>query len=214
MKRLIGVFALSSFLAACASGPVGGPVVEDLSLGKGSAKTPETTVKPVVSAPATLVKPVATVTEEAPKLVPIENVEERVSEPLTQPQSTAKVQSQTPVATPVAPLQEADKKVVESLLLEADQAKARSDSAVAIMKLQQAQRIAPREPKVYARLAALYLADGQAARAEQLARKGLTLVAHSADYSHYFWRVIAACRRYQGDTEGEAAALKQARQFK
>ena len=214
MNRLIGVFALSSFLAACASGPVGGPVVEDLSLGKGASTTSETTVKPVVSAPATLVKPVETVTEEAPKLVPIENVEERVSEPLTQPQNTAKVQSQTPVATPVAPLQEADKKVVESLLLEADQAKARSDSAVAIMKLQQAQRIAPREPKVYARLAALYLADGQAARAEQLARKGLTLVAHSADYSHYFWRVIAACRRYQGDAEGEAAALKQARQFK
>lgn len=214
MNRLIGVLALSSFLVACASGPVGGPVVEDLSLGKGASKTPPTTVKPVVSAPATLVQPVAEVVQEAPKLVPIENVEERVAEPLTQPQTTPEVQSQTPVATPIAPLQEADKQVVESLLLEADQAKARSDSAVAIMKLQQAQRIAPREPKVYARLAALYLADGQAARAEQLARKGLTLVAHSADYIHYFWRVIAACRRYQGDTEGEAAALKQARQFK
>lgn len=214
MNRLIGVFALSSFLAACASGPVGGPVVEDLSLGTGESKTPQTTVKPVVSAPATLVKPIVEETQEAPKLVPIENVEDSVAEPLTQPQSASAVQSQTPVATPVAPLQEADKQVVESLLLEADQAKARSDSAVAIMKLQQAQRIAPREPKVYARLAALYLADGQAARAEQLARKGLTLVAHSADYSHYFWRVIAACRRYQGDTEGEAAALKQARQFK
>ena len=214
MNRLIGVFALSGFLAACASGPVGGPVVEDLSLGKGTSKTPQTTVKPVVSAPASLLKPVETVAQEAPKLVPIENVEEPVAEPLTQPQTATKVQSQTPVATPLAPLREADKQVVESLLLEADQAKARSDSALAIMKLQQAQRIAPREPKVYARLAALYLADGQAGRAEQLARKGLTLVAHSADYSHYFWRVIAACRRYQGDTEGEAAALKQARQFK
>ena len=208
MNRLIGVFALSSFLAACASGPVGGPLVEDLSLGKGNAKAPPASVKPVVSAPA------ESVPETSPKLVPIDTVAEAVSEPLTQPQSAPQMHSQTPVATPVAPLPEADKQVVESLLLDADQAKARSDSALAIMKLQQAQRIAPREPKVYARLAALYLADGQAARAEQLARKGLTLVAHSADYSHYFWRVIAACRRYQGDTEGERAALNKARQFK
>lgn len=216
MKRLIAVSAMSSFLAACASGPVGGPVVEDLSLGKGTASAPPTSVMPI--APATPVTPAPAATqslgEESPKLTPIEDVTESVAEPLRQPAAQPQVQSQTPVATPVTPLPEADKQVVESLLYEADQAKARSDSALAIMKLQQAQRIAPREPKVYARLAALYLADGQAAKAEQLSRKGLTLVAHSADYSHYFWRVIAACRRYQGDEEGEAAALKKARQFK
>ncbi len=216
-QKLLAVCALSGFLGACASGPVGGPVVQDLSLGKAPDTTSEDAAKAVQTEPqasAILVQPemhgpLSSSAEEVPK----EKIKEPLAEPLSQPQASPQVQTKTPVATPVAPLPEAHQQVVESLLYEADQAKARGDTAVAIMKLQQAQRIAPREPKVYARLAALYLADGQAAKAEQLSRKGLTLVADNAAYSHYFWRVIAACRRFQGDTDGEAAALSKARQF-
>jgi predicted Zn-dependent protease len=121
--------------------------------------------------------------------------------------------AKTPVATPAMALPPASQQVVEQLLLEADTAKAKGQPEIAIMKLQQAQRIAPQEPKVYARLAALYLLEGQALRAEQLARKGLTLVAKQPAYGDFFWRLIAASRRYQGDAQGEQEALARVKQL-
>ena len=117
------------------------------------------------------------------------------------------------MATPSLSLPLASQEVVEQLVLQADTAKANNEPEIAVIKLQQAQRIAPQEPKVYARLAALYLADGQAVRAEQLARKGLSLVATQPNYGDFFWRLIAASRRYQGDIEGEQEALARAAQL-
>jgi Flp pilus assembly protein TadD len=107
-----------------------------------------------------------------------------------------------------------DQAVVEQLLAEADQLKAQGKVTQAVIQLQRAQRIAPREPKVYARLAALQLSLGEASRAEQLALKGLTLVPNKKSYQYYFWKLIGASRSNLGDSQGEAEAIGQAAKYK
>jgi predicted Zn-dependent protease len=160
-------------------------------------------------APASVVEPAA---ESAQQRQPSNTANNATY--LTEPAQITAPEAKTPVATPAPILPVASQQVVEQLLADADKAKAESKPDVAIMKLQQAQRIAPREPKVYARLAALYLSQGQAARAEQMARKGLTTAVDRPGYGHFFWRLIAASRRYLGDTKGEAQALAKAQQLK
>jgi hypothetical protein len=208
-SQAVKVLSISALLGACSAGPGGPLIVEEQSVGK--------RVQPVQAGP--VVAPIAPIVKqqesailvsplpEPAVVVPAESQSEvYLNEQAQEPAPAA----QTPVATPAPALPVASQQVVEQLLAEADKAKAKGQADIAIMKLQQAQRIAPREPKVYARLAALYLAQGQAARAEQVSRKGLTLVAAQPAYGHFFWRLIAASRRYQGDTQGEAQALAQA----
>jgi tetratricopeptide (TPR) repeat protein len=112
------------------------------------------------------------------------------------------------------PLPVSDQAVVEQLLAEADQLKAQGKVTQAVIQLQRAQRIAPREPKVYARLAALQLSLGEASRAEQLALKGLTLVPNKKSYQYYFWKLIGASRSHLGDGKGEARAILEAEKYK
>ena len=224
LQRILTVLAVGALLSACAGNPTGAIVIEDRSIGKSP--------QPVQAGPATSMTPPAQSVEPTRSAVLISPVENAVVEPapapvqqpqasstskqsfLTEPAQAAAPQAQTPVATPAPVLPVASQQVVEQLLADADKAKAESKPDVAIMKLQQAQRIAPREPKVYARLAALYLSQGQAARAEQMARKGLTTAVDRPGYGHFFWRLIAASRRYLGDTKGEAQALTKAQQLK
>lgn len=221
-KRLLTWLAASALLSACAGNPSGTLVIEDRSLGQypkpvtaaptGQGKLPAETASSAVlisPAPASVVEPAA---ESAQQLQP-SNTANSASY-LTEPAQITVPEAKTPVATPAPILPVASQQVVEQLLADADKAKAESKPDVAIMKLQQAQRIAPREPKVYARLAALYLSQGQAARAEQMARKGLTTAVDRPGYGHFFWRLIAASRRYLGDANGEAQALAKARQLK
>tara|TARA_B110000977_G_scaffold39732_1_gene53385 strand:+ start:8269 stop:8847 length:579 start_codon:yes stop_codon:yes gene_type:complete len=112
------------------------------------------------------------------------------------------------------PLPASDQQVVEQLLTEADQLKAQGKVTQAVIQLQRAQRIAPREPKVYARLAALQLSLGEASRAEQLALKGLTLVPNKSSYQYYFWKLIGASRSHLGDSAGETKAIAEAAKYK
>jgi len=112
------------------------------------------------------------------------------------------------------PLPASDQQVVEQLLTEADQLKAQGKVTQAVIQLQRAQRIAPREPKVYARLAAFQLSLGEASRAEQLALKGLTLVPNKSSYQYYFWKLIGASRSHLGDSAGETKAIAEAAKYK
>jgi hypothetical protein len=112
------------------------------------------------------------------------------------------------------PLPASEQAVVEQLLADADQLKAQGKETQAVIQLQRAQRIAPRDPKVYARLAALQLSLGEAARAEQLALKGLTLVPNKKTYQYYFWKLIGASRSHLGDSEGEAKAIVESAKYK
>jgi Flp pilus assembly protein TadD len=111
-------------------------------------------------------------------------------------------------------LPESEQVSVVKLLANADQLKAQGKVTEAVIQLQRAQRIAPREPKVYARLSALQLSLGEAAKAEQLALKGLTLVSAQKDYQYYFWKLIGASRSYLGNFEGEQRAILEAAKYK
>lgn len=202
LRQVLVVLSLGAFLSACASGPVASPAVEERSLD--TYPQPVKAGPPLTSSP--MVDKIAT-----PSVTDLSNlsVDKFNSAGAQAPTPTPR----TPVATPSLSLPLASQEVVEQLVLQADTAKANNEPEIAVIKLQQAQRIAPQEPKVYARLAALYLADGQAVRAEQLARKGLSLVATQPNYGDFFWRLIAASRRYQGDIEGEQEALARAAQL-
>ena len=202
LRQVLVVLFLGAFLSACAAGPVASPAVEERSLD--TYPQPVKAGPPLTSSP--MVDKIAT-----PSVTDLSNlsVDKFNSAGAQAPTPTTR----TPVATPSLSLPLASQEVVEQLVLQADTAKANNEPEIAVIKLQQAQRIAPQEPKVYARLAALYLADGQAVRAEQLARKGLSLVATQPNYGDFFWRLIAASRRYQGDIKGEQEALARAAQL-
>lgn len=210
---------LALLLGACAA-PSYGPMVEDRSvqarpserISATSSNTPvKVTDTPAVSAPAIIptpqsdVPPKATVTITAqpiPKPIIAPPIVQAAAAPLVQ----GKVQA--------LPLPASEQAVVEQLLADADQLKAQGKETQAVIQLQRAQRIAPRDPKVYARLAALQLSLGEAARAEQLALKGLTLVPNKKTYQYYFWKLIGASRSHLGDSEGEAKAIVESTKYK
>ena len=210
---------LALLLGACAA-PSYGPMVEDRSvqarpserISATSSNTPvKVTDTPAVSAPAIIptpqsdVPPKATVTITAqpiPKPIKAPPIVQAAAAPLVQ----GKVQA--------LPLPASEQAVVEQLLADADQLKAQGKETQAVIQLQRAQRIAPRDPKVYARLAALQLSLGEAARAEQLALKGLTLVPNKKTYQYYFWKLIGASRSHLGDSEGEAKAIVESTKYK
>ncbi len=104
-----------------------------------------------------------------------------------------------------------DQQAVNHILQQADLLQ--DQPGAAILLVQRAMRIAPRDPRVYARLAVLQFDQGQTQSAEQVARKGLRMVAGQADYQYFFFKLIAACRRLQGDQIGEDQAIQQAQQY-
>ena len=220
--KYFSLIALVVFLGGCAA-PGYGPIVEDLSVqarvseqiqalpNNVSAQTPNNT-KVISQTPA----PVATVKRKpyvAPKAAVTITAQPISNQVAIQLAAPVAVQEVPPVVPEVA-LPASDQAVVEQLLTEADQLKAQGKVTQAVIQLQRAQRIAPREPKVYARLAALQLSLGEASRAEQLALKGLTLVPNKKSYQYYFWKLIGASRSNLGDSQGEAEAMGQAAKYK
>ncbi|WP_349572772.1 tetratricopeptide repeat protein [Azotobacter salinestris] len=81
----------------------------------------------------------------------------------------------------------------------------------AASSLERAQRIAPREPQVLYRLAEVRLAQGDAAQAEQLARRALTYAGGRPALQASLWNLIAQARERQGDAAGAAQARERAR---
>ena len=231
--KTLSLILLAIFISACA-GPRYGPIVEDLSVqARPSERMPSAPASvpsdPVAgaqsAAPAAVAKPSAKL-YVAPKTavtVTAQPVSKPILVPSTAPSVVPKVVE--PLVTlvtlvPSKPLAQelhlpaSDQRVVEQLLTEADQLKAQGKVTQAVIQLQRAQRIAPREPKVYARLAALQLSLGEASRAEQLALKGLTLVPNKSSYQYYFWKLIGASRSHLGDSAGETKAIAEAAKYK
>lgn len=100
---------------------------------------------------------------------------------------------------------------VLALLTTAQQQQGGGDLNGAASSLERAQRIAPREPQVLYRLAEVRLAQGDAAQAEQLARRGLTYAAGRPALQAGLWGLIAQARERQGDPAGAAQARERAR---
>ncbi len=100
---------------------------------------------------------------------------------------------------------------VLALLTSAQQLQSSGDLNSAASSLERAQRIAPREPQVLYRLAELRLAQGDAAQAEQVARRALTYAADRPALQASLWNLIAQARERQGDPAGAAQARERAR---
>lgn len=100
---------------------------------------------------------------------------------------------------------------VLALLTTAQQQQGGGDLNGAASSLERAQRIAPREPQVLYRLAEVRLAQGDAAQAEQLARRGLTYAGGRPELQAGLWDLIAQARDRQGDPQGAAQARQQAK---
>ena len=213
-KHLLLIF-LMTFLGGCAA-PGYGPIVEDLSVqARPSERMPSSSTNAptdtlVTSQPPTLVvtaKPKPYVAPKADVTITAQPISNQVA-------TGSMVQEIILPVVQESPLPPSNQAVVEQLLAEADQLKAQGKVTQAVIQLQRAQRIAPREPKVYARLAVLQLSLGEASRAEQLALKGLTLVPNKNSYQYYFWKLIGASRSHLGDTKGEAKAIAEAKKYK
>lgn len=100
---------------------------------------------------------------------------------------------------------------VLALLSTAQQQQGSGDLNGAASSLERAQRIAPREPQVLYRLAEVRLAQGDAAQAEQFARRGLSYASGRPTLQASLWNLIAQAREMQGDAAGAAQAREQAR---
>ncbi|MCO4837811.1 MAG: hypothetical protein KC426_06945 [Oceanospirillaceae bacterium] len=218
--KYISLCFLAIFLGACA-GPGYGPIVEDRSVqARTSQRLPVATNNvhgTAANNSVTSTKPLKPAAVEKPQVY----VQPKAQVTVTTQSSSNEVIAVVPKGKDVIvakkqqeALPTSDQAVVEQLLAKADSLKAQDKMTEAIIQLQRAQRIAPREPKVYARLSALQLSLGEAARAEQLALKGLTLVPNQKRYQHFFWKLIAASRSYLGDSQGEAKAIIQADKYK
>ncbi|MBB2497442.1 tetratricopeptide repeat protein [Aquipseudomonas ullengensis] len=100
---------------------------------------------------------------------------------------------------------------VLALLTTAQQQQGSGDLNGAASSLERAQRIAPREPQVLYRLAEVRLAQGDAAQAEQFARRGLTYANGRPALQASLWNLIGQARERQGDPAGAAQARERAR---
>ncbi|SDI80114.1 hypothetical protein SAMN05216588_12510 [Pseudomonas flavescens] len=100
---------------------------------------------------------------------------------------------------------------VLALLTSAQQQQTGGDLNGAASSLERAQRIAPREPQVLYRLAEVRLAQGDAAQAEQFARRGLSYASGRPALQASLWELIAKSREKQGDAAGAAQARERAR---
>lgn len=120
----------------------------------------------------------------------------------------------TPSGIPSAGGLSADEQLdgpILALLSTAQQQQSGGDLNGASSSLERAQRIAPREPQVLYRLAEVRLAQGDAAQAEQLARRGLTLANGRPTLQASLWGLIAQSLERQGDAAGAAQARERAR---
>ncbi|MFG0498950.1 tetratricopeptide repeat protein [Pseudomonas sp. YQ_13] len=100
---------------------------------------------------------------------------------------------------------------VLALLTTAQTQQGSGDFNGAASSLERAQRIAPREPQVLYRLAQVRLSQGDAAQAEQLARRALTYASGRPSLQAELWNTIAQAREKQGDSAGAALARQKAR---
>ncbi len=132
-------------------------------------------------------------------------VEERSSPP-----PVVEIPPQARVEVPEPAPQRAPSPAVESLLAQALAASKNGDHGNAVSLLERAQRIEPRNPLVWNRLALERLQEGRYAQAESLALKSNLYAAGAPDLRLRNWRVIAEARRKQGNSSGARDAERQA----
>jgi Flp pilus assembly protein TadD len=214
------IVVLSMLLAAC-SGSRYYPLIDERStLARESQKLPRQ-VAPILgqldtsTATSNSVNEVSTSHQADHQVTEVKPLETDVVATVTLELATDdNPQGPDRTAAPVLPAQTSNQQAVDQLLQQADVLQGRGKDKEAIIRVQRAMRIVPRDPRVYARLAALQLGQGQVESAEQVALKGLGMAAGQADYQYFFLKLVAACRRLQGDLAGEQQAIRQAQKYK
>ncbi|MFN2309406.1 MAG: tetratricopeptide repeat protein [Gammaproteobacteria bacterium] len=116
-----------------------------------------------------------------------------------------------PVGAPAT--QPAPSSAVVALAERADRQHRAQDLDAAAASLERALRIEPRNPRLWQRLAAVRLDQGQFDQAIQMAAKSNSLAGGSQSLQARNWQLIAAARRAKGDLAGARAAEQQAARF-
>jgi tetratricopeptide (TPR) repeat protein len=123
---------------------------------------------------------------------------------------------ETPTAPPVSVPDRApapSSPAVVALVERADSQYVAQDLDAAAASLERALRIEPRNPRLWQRLAAVRLDQGQYDQAIQMAAKSNSLAAGSYSLQARNWQLIATARRAKGDLAGAQSAEQKARQF-
>ena len=219
-KRVIPAVLATLLLAGCASVPRGSIPVVDAGSSVGRPASSQGGYGAPAAQPQTLPEDSGVVVMvPGGTATPIQSFPApgAASEPWSP--STGVVDSYGSVPAPVAPSgipgnlaqdEQLDGPVL-ALLTTAQQQQGGGDLNGAAASLERAQRIAPREPQVLYRLAEVRLAQGDAAQAEQFARRGLSYAAGRPALQASLWNLIAQARERQGDAAGAAQAREQAR---
>lgn len=231
-KWWIGAVVAASVLSGCASVPRGSIPVQDSSgqlmadeqgaadgYGRGTARAPVQSQAQSIPEDSGVVVMVPGGVSSAPLQTYPDGSSSMPSSISSAPLSTGPISSagtyqpSMPSGIPSGNLA-ADEQLdgpVLSLLTTAQQQQGSGDLNGAASSLERAQRIAPREPQVLYRLAEVRLAQGDAAQAEQFARRGLTYSSGRPALQASLWNLIAQARERQGDAAGAAQARERAR---
>lgn len=102
---------------------------------------------------------------------------------------------------------------VLALLSDAEKYQQQGNMAAAQSRLQRAQRIAPRDPKVYYQLAQTHYELEDYRLAEQVALKGVSYAQGNNTEQKRFWLLLADIRNKAGDSAGAKAAREQAARY-
>ncbi|MDO6444096.1 tetratricopeptide repeat protein [Marinobacter sp. 2_MG-2023] len=97
-----------------------------------------------------------------------------------------------------------------SLVRDADNLLQSGDAQAAIVRLERAQRIAPRSAEVYFKLSEAYVADNKLGPAEQFTLKGLSLAGNDTRLQRAGWLLLADIRRARGNVAGASQAEERA----
>ncbi len=89
-----------------------------------------------------------------------------------------------------------------SLVREADNLLKSGDTQGAIVRLERAQRIAPRSAEIYFKLSEAYVAGNKLGPAEQFTLKGLSLAGNDTRLQRAGWLLLADIRRARGNVAG------------
>ncbi|MDO8826709.1 M48 family metallopeptidase [Methylophaga sp.] len=102
---------------------------------------------------------------------------------------------------------------VLALLSDAEKYQQQGDMAAAQSRIQRAQRIAPRDPKVYYQLAQTHYELEDYRLAEQVALKGVSYAQGNNAEQKRFWLLLADIRNKTGDSAGAKTAREQAARY-
>ncbi|MCB2426393.1 tetratricopeptide repeat protein [Methylophaga pinxianii] len=172
------------FLSACTTAPVQKPPVENREIPARSQ--PSTPTQPQSDAASTA----RSQTMPLPPDVP-------TAEELPAPK---------PAPAPTNP-------AVLALLSDAEKYQQQGNMSAAQSRLQRAQRIAPRDPKVYYQLAKAHYALEDFRLAEQVALKGVSYAQGNNAEQKRFWLLLADIRIKAGDKDGAKTAREQAARY-